>query len=71
MIFVNLKEKCLVDSLTGNIYRPECWETLSAYYAYLVEKGHSDYAQHILQKVIKGEKYISKMIEKTNLDLRT
>lgn len=71
MIIINNKEKALVDSLTGNIVRPTCFDTLAQYYSYLVSKGHYEPAQRMLQEVVKGENFISKMIDnaqKHNID---
>lgn len=63
MILINEKEQALVDSTTGNIMRPECFQTLVAYHSYVVSKGHNESAQRMLQEVFNGTKYISKMIE--------
>lgn len=71
MILINNKEKALVDSLTGDVFRPSCFDTLAMYYSYLEGKGHYYPAQRILHEVIKGEKFISKMIDnaqKHNID---
>ena len=67
MIKVNLKEKCLVDCNTGEIYRPECWETLVVYHAYLVSKKYIQDADKLLEDVFAGKKVISKMVEKYNI----
>lgn len=63
MIRINLKEKALVNSETGDIVRPTCWDTLIPYHSYLVGRGHPGPAQSILEKVFDGEKVISKMTE--------
>lgn len=71
MILINNKEKALVDSVTGDIFKPTCFDTLAPYYSYLVTKGHYEAAQRMLHEVIKGEKFISKMIDnaqKHNID---
>lgn len=71
MILINNKEKALVDSITGDIFKPTCFDTLAPYYSYLVTKGHQDAGQRMLQEVVKGEKFISKMIssaQKHNID---
>jgi len=62
MIHLNVKEKCLVCSITGEILRPECINDLIAYHAYL-KKDDELVAQSILQDVFNGEKVITKMIE--------
>lgn len=63
MILINLKEKALVNSETGDIVRPTCWDSLIPYHSYLMSKGHPGPAQSMLEKVFTGEKVITKMIE--------
>ena len=63
MILINIKEKALVDSETGDIVRPTCWDSLIPYYSYLVNRSHPGPAQSMLEKVFAGEKVITKMIE--------
>lgn len=63
MILINLKEKALVNSETGDVIRPTCWDSLVPYHAYLVGRGHPGPAQSMLEKVFAGEKVITKMIE--------
>ncbi len=63
MIHVNMTERALVDSKTGAVYRPQCWDALVVYYSYLCSKGHEAMAQQILERVCDGEKVITKMIE--------
>lgn len=63
MILINQNEKALVDSISGDIVRPSCFNSLSPYYSYLVGRGHAEAGQRMLQEVFKGEKYITKMIE--------
>ena len=65
MILINLKERALVDSVTGDIMRPSCWDSLIPYHSYLVCKNHPGPAQALLQRVFDGEKAITKMIENT------
>ena len=61
-IFINEKEKCLIDSKTGEIIRPQCYQDLIAYHAYLLSKNRKSCAQSILKDIVAGEKVISKMI---------
>ena len=63
MIHLNYKEKALVNSATGEIVRPGCWDTLAPYISYLETRSHSRMAQDVLEKVFVGEKFITKMIE--------
>lgn len=60
--FLNIRERAIVDGDTGDIVHPSCWDDLSPYYSYLVERGHEQLAQSVLRDVMKGEKVISKMI---------
>lgn len=62
-ILINPKEKALIDSVTGELFRPSCWETLIPYHSYLIGRGHPGPAQALLEKVFSGEKVISKMTE--------
>lgn len=62
MIHVNIKERALVNSETGEIVRPTCWDDLIAYHLYLISRKHGQAAQSILQEVFRGERVISKMI---------
>jgi hypothetical protein len=68
MIHLNVKEKCLVSSETGEILRPECIDDLIAYHAYL-KKDDELVAQSMLQDVFNGEKVISKMVEHFHKDI--
>ena len=61
-ILINLKEKCLIDSKTGDIVRPECWDDMVVYYTYLLGSRHHAAAQHLLHDVFDGKKVITKMI---------
>lgn len=51
----------ILDTLTGNIQYPMCWEDLSAYHHYLVNKGHFDEAQMLLADSMAGNKPITRM----------
>ncbi len=63
MILINFKEKVLVDSVTGDIVKPNCWDDLIPYLSYVKNRGHETMAQHLLEEVFKGEKIITKMIQ--------
>lgn len=62
VIVINLKEKALVDTDTGDIVRPNCWDDLIPYVSYVKNRGHPQLAQSILEEVFKGEKIITKMV---------
>ncbi|HET8688530.1 MAG TPA: hypothetical protein VFM18_18105 [Methanosarcina sp.] len=57
---INTKERCLIDGKTGEILRPSCYDDLVMLCAY---EGDKD-AQEILRQVFKGEKVITKMVER-------
>lgn len=62
-ILINLKEKMLIDSETGDVVRPSCWETLIPYHSYLCGRNHAAMAQNVLRQVFSGERFITKMID--------
>ena len=62
-IEINREGKGLVNTETGEIQRPDCFDTLVLYHAYLLTKGYQDRADEILRRVFKGEKVISDMIK--------
>lgn len=62
-VILNTKEKALVDSITGDILRPSCFDDLVAYHSYLIGIGKSKEAKTLLKDVFKGEKIISNMVE--------
>jgi hypothetical protein len=59
---LNTKEKCIV-STKGEIMRPSCIEDVISLHAYYLGCGEKDEAQHLLKRVFKGEKVITKMIQ--------
>jgi hypothetical protein len=59
---LNTKEKCIV-STKGEIMRPSCIDDVIALHAYYLGCGEKDDAQHLLRRVFKGEKVITKMIQ--------
>ena len=61
---INLKEQCLIDGKTGEILRPSCFSDLSALYSYMVSAGEQTQADEMIKEVFKGEKVITKMIER-------
>ena len=63
-IHINIKERALVDSKTGEIYRPQCFDDLYVYIAYLESTKRKKEAICILKRIIKGERVISDMINK-------
>lgn len=69
-IKINREEKGLVNIETSEILRPDCFDTLVLYHAYLLTKGYQDRADEVLRRVFKGEKVISDMIKQAQeLDL--
>ena len=64
-IKLNLKEKALVNCKTGELIRPSCFDSLAPLYSYLVEKRREKEAEDLLKRVFKGEKVITKMIERS------
>jgi hypothetical protein len=62
MIHINHEEKALVNSKDGKLYRPHCWLDLVTYISYVQSRNHPVYAQHILERVFNGDKFITKMI---------
>lgn len=60
-IHINMKEKALIRK--GEVVRPTCWDTLIPYVNYLEGRGHGQMAQQVLERVFKGERVITKMIE--------
>lgn len=62
MIKIDIENKTLVNTVTGETLRPECFDYLSTYYAYLTDRKHYQVAEKLLEDVFKGEKVISKMI---------
>lgn len=63
-IKINFEEKALINIKSGKIVRPSCFDTLTAYHSYLLSRRQYVEADEILRKVFKGEKVISKMIER-------
>jgi hypothetical protein len=69
-IKINREEKALVNGHSGEVLRPDCFDTLVLYHSYLVQRGYQDRADEILRRVFKGEKVISDMIKQAQeLDL--
>ena len=56
----------IIDTQTGSVQYPVCWQDLSAYYHYLVGKGHIVEAQQLLADSMAGKKPITKMIPETS-----
>lgn len=61
---INEKEQCIVQTDTGDIFRPACIVDLIAYHAYLLSSGKVKQAKELLKDIAKGEKVISKMISR-------
>jgi hypothetical protein len=60
---LNDEEKAIVDTHTGKLSRPSCYDTLAPYHCYLYGlKGHKKDAQHLLRDIFNGEQVISNMI---------
>ena len=54
----------ILDTHTGSVQFPICWQDLNAYYHYLVDTGHIDEAQQLLAESMAGNKPITRMIQK-------
>lgn len=52
----------IFDCQTGTVLRPECWLDLSAYYHYLVARGHINESQKLLAEAMAGKKPITTML---------
>jgi hypothetical protein len=53
----------ILDSKTGAIQHPVCWQDLVAYYNYLVGLGRNAESQKLLAESIAGKKPITQMLE--------
>lgn len=53
----------IFDIQTGNVQYPACWQDLSAYYYYLVNRGYTEKAQQLLADSMEGSKPITKLIQ--------
>ena len=58
----------VLDTHTGKIQYPTCWQDLWAYYHYLVGRNHFDEAQLLLADSMAGNKPITRMILMQNND---
>jgi len=63
-IYIDSKNRALVNSKTGESVYPDCFDDLIAYHAYLIASKHPKQACEKLKDVFKGEKVISEMIMK-------
>lgn len=64
-ILLNTKEKILIDSKTGDIVKPSCFDGISQYVSYYKNKYRTDDGvQRHLKKIFKGEMKLADMIEK-------
>ncbi len=52
----------ILDSETGVIQYPACWQDLAAYYYYLVERGRIDESQKLLAESMAGNKPMTNML---------
>jgi len=55
-------EVTIFDSETGAVQHPACWQDISAYYYYLVDRGRIDEAQNLLAESMAGHKPITSMV---------
>jgi hypothetical protein len=53
----------IIDTVSGNIQSPKCWQDLEAYHHYLVNKGMLEEAQKLLADSMAGKKPITRMLE--------
>ena len=51
----------IFDSETEAVQYPVCWQDISAYYNYLVDRGRMDEAQELLAESMAGHKPITSM----------
>ena len=54
----------IFDSETGAVQYPACWQDISAYYNYLVDRGRIDEAQELLAESMAGHKPITSMVRR-------
>lgn len=52
----------ILDTETGAVQHPACWQDISAYYYYLVNLGRIDQAQNLLAESMAGHKPITSMV---------
>jgi hypothetical protein len=52
----------ILDSKTGGMQHPACWQDLAAYYYYLTGRGRIDESQLLLSEIMAGNKPITKML---------
>lgn len=52
----------IFDSKTGTLQHPACWQDISAYYYYLVNRGRIDESQNLLAESMAGHKPITNMV---------
>lgn len=52
----------ILDSETGLVQYPLCWQDIAAYYNYLVDRGRIDEAQNLLAESMAGHKPITSMV---------
>ena len=52
----------IVDTETGAVQYPVCWQDISAYYYYLVNLGRIGEAQNLLAESMAGHKPITSMV---------
>lgn len=52
----------ILDTETGSVQYPACWQDISAYYHYLVDLGRLDEAQNLLAESMAGHKPITSMV---------
>jgi hypothetical protein len=59
----NDNEVVILDSETGAIQHPRCWQDISAYYAYLMNSGKTAAAQTLLAESMSGSKPITRLVQ--------
>ncbi|MBI1174374.1 MAG: hypothetical protein GC139_03800 [Sideroxydans sp.] len=52
----------IFDSETDAIQHPACWQDISAYYFYLVDRGRIEESQTLLAESMAGHKPITNMV---------
>ena len=52
----------ILDTATGIVQYPACWQDIAAYYHYLVDLGRIEESQNLLAESMAGHKPITNMV---------
>lgn len=61
-VIVDNRNVLIFDSETGEVQHPACWQDISAYYNYLVDRGRIEESQNLLAESMAGRKPITSMV---------